>query len=501
MVFQTGGSIVGPRFLILFRGVHQDFRLAELYAVTAHLRGCTEEEVEKDMCVVPALRELVSSVEVPQDVAGVVLHGHVLCFANLRSVEEASVVGRQCVLIRAILIPVVHGRNYAECVSQSMSESSLSLCADMLQSDPPRSFKCVVTCFGRSYSVQEQLVVMERFADLFNSFPGQVQMKEPDEEFWIVEDAFPKAGHKTDSLPAESQQVFLARKVISGASHLGNRFHLRRRKHLGPTSTNAELAFVMANMAHVKKGDLVLDPFCGSGSILVSCSARGAVVMGADLDYKVLRAASHGRAMDPNFDQYDLSRPVGVVRADMLRSAFRAAPWVDAIVCDPPYGVREGARGFRDDGGLPQSQTYISGTERVRFVDIIDGLLEFAAKRLVPGGRLVYWLPTTPDYCDEDLPRHRDYRLVASSNQVLTMRMHRRLVTMRRLTVEEEKLRDAKLPSMAGQRVESEKCAPGFAENRAHVPAHADFSAKIIRDTRRSEVYMKPSRFPSTQPL
>lgn len=51
---------------------------------------------------------------------------------------------------------------------------------------------------------------------------------------------------------------------------------LRYRRYLGPTSLPADLALIMANMGGVSTGSVVLDPFCGTGSILVACSARGA---------------------------------------------------------------------------------------------------------------------------------------------------------------------------------------------------------------------------------
>lgn len=47
-----------------------------------------------------------------------------------------------------------------------------------------------------------------------------------------------------------------------------------------------------------------------------------------------------------NFRQYSLSRPVGLLRLDAHVPAFRRRSdgWLDAVVCDPPYGVRAGGR-------------------------------------------------------------------------------------------------------------------------------------------------------------
>ena len=47
-----------------------------------------------------------------------------------------------------------------------------------------------------------------------------------------------------------------------------------------------------------------------------------------------------------NFQQYDLSPPVGLLRMDAHHPAFRiyGEGFLDAIICDPPYGVRAGGR-------------------------------------------------------------------------------------------------------------------------------------------------------------
>lgn len=51
---------------------------------------------------------------------------------------------------------------------------------------------------------------------------------------------------------------------------------------------------VMLNCAHVKRNDVVLDPFCGSGSILLIASAVGAFTIGSDIDDKVLKGHKIG---------------------------------------------------------------------------------------------------------------------------------------------------------------------------------------------------------------
>lgn len=46
-----------------------------------------------------------------------------------------------------------------------------------------------------------------------------------------------------------------------------SKYSLKKRPYLGPTSTDHELAFLMANQGQVRAGDFVYDPFVGTGSI------------------------------------------------------------------------------------------------------------------------------------------------------------------------------------------------------------------------------------------
>lgn len=51
-----------------------------------------------------------------------------------------------------------------------------------------------------------------------------------------------------------------------------------------------QLSLLMANQAKVNSGDIVLDPFVGSGSLLVAAAEFGGYVLGGDIDYMMLHA-------------------------------------------------------------------------------------------------------------------------------------------------------------------------------------------------------------------
>jgi tRNA G10 N-methylase Trm11 len=66
-------------------------------------------------------------------------------------------------------------------------------------------------------------------------------------------------------------QTYLGRVVGSGGMREELvKYDLKKRLYIGPTSLDHTLAIIMANSCLVKKGSLVLDPFVGTASVLVS---------------------------------------------------------------------------------------------------------------------------------------------------------------------------------------------------------------------------------------
>lgn len=62
---------------------------------------------------------------------------------------------------------------------------------------------------------------------------------------------------------------------------------------------DAQLSLLMANQAQVKSGDIILDPFVGTGSLLVAAAQFGGYVFGTDIDYLML----HGRTRPSRITQ------------------------------------------------------------------------------------------------------------------------------------------------------------------------------------------------------
>jgi len=208
--------------------------------------------------------------------------------------------------------------------------------------------------------MKEQLEIIESF----KRFPFRdedVSLTNPERIFKVIENT-------------ETRQVYAGIVVAKFKEHdksgkgmnddtFYGRFNLKKRPYLGPTSTDHELAFLMANQAEVSAGDFVYEPFVGTGSIAVALQYFNTVVTGCDLDMRVLKGYAVGgktknkgiEGLDKiekfnvftNFKHYRLPEPdviamdISAVQFDLsLRQGAPVRPIFDAIVCDPPYGVR-----------------------------------------------------------------------------------------------------------------------------------------------------------------
>jgi len=102
----------------------------------------------------------------------------------------------------------------------------------------------------------------------------------------------------------------------------------RRRPFFHPSAMPAKLARVMVNLAQPKRGDLMLDPFCGTGGMLVEAGLIGCRVIGFDAKPHMLRGGLK------NLKHYG-TKVEGLAIAD---ARYLPVTRVDCVATDPPYG-------------------------------------------------------------------------------------------------------------------------------------------------------------------
>lgn len=102
----------------------------------------------------------------------------------------------------------------------------------------------------------------------------------------------------------------------------------RKRPFFHPSAMPPKLARCMVNLAKPKSGDLVLDPFCGTASMLIEAGLIRCRVLGLDAKRRMVKGSLR------NLLHYGV-RPEGMIVADALKSPTIKT---DCIVTDPPYG-------------------------------------------------------------------------------------------------------------------------------------------------------------------
>lgn len=224
------------------------------------------------------------------------------------------------------------------------------------------SFKFTIDSYQGSRTSEDKVAIINSFAYL--GFAGPIKMRGADEEFVLFED------WEFNSTPLgipDPRHYYFGRYLGSGARELPKKLDLKKRRYISTTSMDAELALVTANLALAGPGKIMYDPFVGTGSFPVACAQFGAVAFGSDIDGRSMRGDEKKRTLRGNFEQYGLLGGLGgMFTADLTNSPIRRVPLryggdgvtgrvFDGIVCDPPYGVREGLRvlGVRDPEKSP----------------------------------------------------------------------------------------------------------------------------------------------------
>ena len=317
-------------FLIRFSATHEEFRLPEILAIA-----------EAEGIPLTVLEYTTTSP---------------FCLVRLPGTAAAQRLIRRSILAQSIHEFWASGADLAA-LHAAMREHTAAL----WPRHATASFRILIDSFYGKRAQADRVAVINSFGYL--PWRGAIRMADPDETFTVFEE-WPRDA-RVRGLPDPDRLLF-GRFVGTSARELVNRYDLKKRRYISTTSMDAELSLVTANLALAGPGKLVYDPFVGTGSFPLACAHFGATVFGSDIDGRSIRGrGADGRpgSGDPeqclkaNFTQYGLLGRFGdAFSADLTNSPICAGRRVfDAIVCDPPYGVREGLHvlGCRDPEKTP----------------------------------------------------------------------------------------------------------------------------------------------------
>lgn len=181
---------------------------------------------------------------------------------------------------------------------------------------------------------------------------------------------------------ARTGKVDLRKPDVTFRAHEGRVWHLCRvlgridrkefekrrtakRPFIKPVSLHPTLARALVNLSRVMWGQRLLDPFCGTGGILLEAALVGAEVTGSDIDAKMVAGS---RSTMNHFEQS--ARMIVTDVGELPRLVGK----VDAIATDPPYGRSSSTK------KEPIDSLYLRSFEVFR-------------KVLKPGGRVAVCLP------------------------------------------------------------------------------------------------------------
>ena len=104
--------------------------------------------------------------------------------------------------------------------------------------------------------------------------------------------------------------------------------HISNRPYFSPISIHPRIARAMVNLSNCNSEEPLIDPFCGTGGILIEGADMGIEVTGIDLKEKMIEFTKG------NLKHYGF-------KAKLINSDFREInnQNFSSIVCDPPYGI------------------------------------------------------------------------------------------------------------------------------------------------------------------
>ena len=139
----------------------------------------------------------------------------------------------------------------------------------------------------------------------------------------------------------------------------------------------------------------MLDPYCGTGSLLLLPTKLGAVCLGSDINKTYFEStATEKNTLQSNFDFYNLPVPDVFVANTISKIHFYRcrSPFLDCILTDVPFGFRKPR--VKYDNGSYDDRVSSPVDLHKAVLAMVFPLYVLGRDCLVVGGRLVFFFPT-----------------------------------------------------------------------------------------------------------
>lgn len=125
-----------------------------------------------------------------------------------------------------------------------------------------------------------------------------------------------------------SEKLVLGLKLTDITSKTFSERRPRKKPFFHPSAMPSKMARCMVNLTHAKAEDLLLDPFCGTGTSLIEATYIGCRAVGVDAQKRMVLGCRK------NLRHFNITAE-GLIWADARHLPLTKA---DCVVTDPPYG-------------------------------------------------------------------------------------------------------------------------------------------------------------------
>ncbi|MFH1100419.1 MAG: DNA methyltransferase [Methanobacteriota archaeon] len=131
--------------------------------------------------------------------------------------------------------------------------------------------------------------------------------------------------------------VYIGRKISQIQRNQFEQRKVQHRPFFSPISLHPKLARALVNLSCIRPGETLLDPFCGTGGILLEAGLLGAQLVGNDIEKKMITGCKETLEFY-NIKKYTLF-------CSDIGNLNHYETHVDAIVTDFPYGKATTTKG------------------------------------------------------------------------------------------------------------------------------------------------------------
>ncbi len=163
--------------------------------------------------------------------------------------------------------------------------------------------------------------IIKKITDIYTK-NKKVNLKNPDNEIRVF---------------INDSKIYVGKKIISVDRRQYEKRKVQFRPYFSPISLHPRIARALVNLSGINKNEILLDPFCGTGGILLEACLIGVNVIGSDIEEKMIQGSKE------TLDFYKLNN-YQLIHSD-IGDLIKHIILVDAIVTDLPYGKSTTTKG------------------------------------------------------------------------------------------------------------------------------------------------------------